>query len=275
MQSGVTTGSPDAPPPGGPAYGAGASCSSCSRRSAAPSAADSAPDRVPVAAATRPGPLRSRPRPRPVPHRSRAADPPRPTMRSPEQAFGFACGADQKFIGWQPIVDYFHDATKRVPDRRPRRGDREEHARAARSSWRTSRRRRTSRGSQEIRDYNRRVALGEADLAEIRSGRFPATVLVTAGIHATEFTGHAGDARAPLAARRRRGAGPDSLLARLPARARPVVQPGRPRDREGLVREDARHAVRGDVAARALPPLRRPRQQPRRVHADAGRVAAT
>ena len=35
-----------------------------------------------------------------------------------------------------------------------------------------------------------------------------------------------------------------------------------------------RHALRGRAAARALSPLRRPRQQPRRLHADAGRDAA-
>ena len=221
-----------------------------------------------------PSPLRSRPAPAPPPA-SQPAPPPPPlrTMRSPEQVFGFACGADQKFIGWQAIVDYFNDATKASPWVRVEEIGKSTLGRPFIAAY-VSTPENLAR-LQEIRDYNRRVAMGEADLAEIRSGRFPATVLVTAGIHATEFTGTqampellwslVGGDGAP---RTRQAPGP------VPPRARALVQPGRPRDREGLVREDARHAVRGNVAARALPPLRRPRQQPRRVHADAGRVAA-
>jgi Zinc carboxypeptidase len=129
-----------------------------------------------------------------------------PALRPPEAAFGFACGADHKFIGWDAIVSYFleldrasdklvvHDLGKSTlgrPFLAAFVSSPENLARLA-----------------EIRAYNRRVALGEADPAEIRSGRFPATVLVTAGIHATEFTGT--QAAPELAWRLVSGTGPDA-----------------------------------------------------------------
>ena len=50
-------------------------------------------------------------------------------------------------------------------------------------------------------------------------------------------------------------------------------QSGRPADRRRVVHEERRHAVRAVRAAAALPGVRRPRQQPRRLHAEHDRVA--
>ena len=56
----------------------------------------------------------------------------------------------------------------------------------------------------------------------------------------------------------------------------PVDQPRRPDHGDRVVPQEPRHEVRGRPDAVALPPLRRPRQQPRLVHAhaegDAGRL---
>ncbi len=51
---------------------------------------------------------------------------------------------------------------------------------------------------------------------------------------------------------------------------RAVAQSRRPRHRRELAAEDGEHAVRRGAGAGALPPLRRPRQQPRLVHVHAG-----
>jgi hypothetical protein len=49
----------------------------------------------------------------------------------------------------------------------------------------------------------------------------------------------------------------------------PEPQPGRARPRGRVVPQDGQHALRVERAARALPALLRPRQQPRLVHAHA------
>ena len=72
-----------------------------------------------------------------------------------------------------------------------------------------------------------------------------------------------------------------ALARRRRAARAAVAQPRRHRHRGRLVPPAARHAVRGHGAARALPPVRRPRQQPRLVHVHAagdapdGRAAST
>jgi hypothetical protein len=109
------------------------------------------------------------------------------TLRSPEQAFGHPPGADHKLIGWKAIVDYFLEVDAvsdfvRVEDVGKSTLGKPFIVAFVSAPANLAR-------LPAVLDYNRRVALGEADLAEIRSGRQPATVLLTAGIHATEFTG--------------------------------------------------------------------------------------
>ena len=53
----------------------------------------------------------------------------------------------------------------------------------------------------------------------------------------------------------------------------PLDEPRRPRHRPRLVHEEPRHALRDDDAAGAVPPLHRPRQQPRLDDVHAGRDA--
>ena len=77
-------------------------------------------------------------------------------------------------------------------------------------------------------------------------------------------------------ARHRRGRGDEAPPRRGGAPAAALDQPRRPGDGDRVVPQEPRHAVRGRADAVALPPLRRPRQQPRLVHAhpegDAGRL---
>jgi Zinc carboxypeptidase len=113
--------------------------------------------------------------------------PPPPAIRSPDQVFGFRCGADQKFIGWQQIVDYFREVDDRSIHARVEEIGKSTLGRPFIVAYVSSPE--NLARLDEIRAYNRRVALGEATKEEIHSGKFPATVLVTAGIHATEFTG--------------------------------------------------------------------------------------
>ena len=53
----------------------------------------------------------------------------------------------------------------------------------------------------------------------------------------------------------------------------PTINPGRPADGGRVVHEERRHAVRAVRAAAAVSGIRRPRQQPRRLHAQHDRVA--
>ena len=55
--------------------------------------------------------------------------------------------------------------------------------------------------------------------------------------------------------------------------ARALPEPRRTADDGRLARADRRHAVRGRAAARAVPAVRGTRQQPRQLHAHAGRDA--
>ena len=72
------------------------------------------------------------------------------------------------------------------------------------------------------------------------------------------------------------GRGDETAARRGGPAAAPVDQPRRADHGDRVVPEEPRHAVRGRPDAVALPPLRRPRQQPRLVHAqpegDAGRL---
>ncbi len=70
-------------------------------------------------------------------------------------------------------------------------------------------------------------------------------------------------------ARDRRGRRDEAAPRRGGAAAAAVDQPRRAGDGDRVVPEEPRHALRGRAHAVALPPLRRPRQQPRLVHADA------
>ena len=74
----------------------------------------------------------------------------------------------------------------------------------------------------------------------------------------------------------RRGRRDEAAPRRGGAPAPALDQPRRADHGDGVVPEEPRHALRGRPDAVALPPLRRPRQQPRLVHAhpegDAGRL---
>jgi hypothetical protein len=136
---------------------------------------ESAPAPAPVPA--------SAPTPAPIP----ASAPAPRVLRAPEQAFGHPCGADCKLVGWQAIVDWFRDAAGATDRMRVDEIGKSTLGRPFLVAYVSSPA--NLARLDEIKAYNQRVALGTADPAEIRSGRFPATVLVTAGIHATEFTG--------------------------------------------------------------------------------------
>ena len=122
-----------------------------------------------------------------------------------------------------------------------------------------------------IREIARKLAdprgLSDAEVsALVREGKV--VVLVTCNIHSTEI----GSTQMAMEWAHDLATAEDPVtLARLDERRpppRPVGQPGRPDHGDRVVPEVARHEVRGGPDAVALPPVRRPRRQPRLVHAD-------
>ncbi|HYC76744.1 MAG TPA: M14 family zinc carboxypeptidase [Planctomycetota bacterium] len=115
---------------------------------------------------------------------SRPASPDLPT---PEAWFGRRPGADRFLASWDSVRGYFA-----AVDRASDRVEVEECGRSVDGAPMivayVSAPKNLARRA-EIVAYNRRVARGEASAEEIRGGGFPATVLLTAGVHATEFTG--------------------------------------------------------------------------------------
>ena len=196
---------------------------------------------------------------------------------SPESVLGFVPGEDRKLADWGQVA--------RVPQgarRAPPTGCRVEEV------GKTTQGRPfvivtvTSEANharlEEIRRANARLAdprgLGEAEaerLVRERQGRRGHGVL-----DPLDGGGRHARLAAPPA--------PPRLERRRPACARcstatvllvlPVAQPRRDRPRGRVVPPAARDAVRGNAAAGALPPLRRPRQQPRLVHVHAAGDAA-
>src|SRR5262245_25943368 len=90
------------------ACGVGLAQAPASRADSAPASRADRPAPAPPPVPT-PAPAAA---PVPAPH---PAPPPR-VLRSPEQAFGHACGADTKLLAWQQIVDYFRE-TASISDR--------------------------------------------------------------------------------------------------------------------------------------------------------------
>ena len=204
--------------------------------------------------------------------RSRSRAPPLPT---PESVFGFAPGADYKLATYDQSIDYFKklaaaskymklvEAGKTTqgrtmyfalissPENLAKIDRYREIARRLAHPAGPDRRRGAAAGArgQGVRAHRRRPARDRSR----RAAAHAAARLRPA--QQGERAGDQGDARQRH---------PDAVA---------DDQSRRPADGRRLVHEERRHAVRAVGPAAALSGIRRPRQQPRRLHAEHDRVA--
>ena len=201
----------------------------------------------------------------------------RGAVPAPESVFGFTAGADYKLATYDQSIEYFKKLAassryiKLVEAGKTSQGrtmyfaliSRPENLAQARSVPR------------DLRSAWR-IPQGLTDAeAQRLATEGKALVHIDGGLHATEVAGPAAHAAAGLRPRSAEANEPATQGDARQRRPDAVAddQPRRPADGGRVVHEERRHAVRAVGAAAALPGIRRPRQQPRRLHAQHDRVA--
>ena len=203
--------------------------------------------------------------------------PPRPaldaaaTLQPPEQFIGFRVGADNKLVRWDKIVEYMKlaaAASDRVRVRELGQDDRRQPVHRVLVSAADTIKNLDRYKQLERRLYFQDGAPNARERDEIfRQGKV--VVLDHVQRARDRDRADADGARAGPPARDRRFAGDeeDPRQRDLPARAE--RESGRPGDGHRLVQPEPRHAVRSQPAALPVSPVRRPRSEPRHVHAHA------
>ena len=197
------------------------------------------------------------------------------SLPAPESVLGFRVGADFKLATYEQSIEYFRkldaasDRLTLVEVGRTSLGRPFEVALVSSPS--------NLAGVEKYREIAVRLASPEGltdDEARQLARDGKAFVHIDGGLHATEVAGaqHTIQLAYDLVTR---AADPKiaAILDNVVLMLWPSHQSGWAEHRRGLVSLERRHAVRGGAAARAVPEVRRPRQQSRRVHAQHDRVA--
>ena len=194
---------------------------------------------------------------------------------TPESVFGFRPGADYKLATYDQSIDYFKKLAAGSKYVKLVEAGKTSQGRTMYFALISSP---DNLGKiDRYREIARRLAhpqgLTDAEAQKLaRDGK--AFVHIDGGLHSTEVAGPQHTPQLALRPRQPRERARHQGDPRQ--RHRDAVaddQPGRPADGGRVVHEERRHAVRAVRPAAALPGVRRPRQQPRRLHAQHDRVA--
>ena len=191
-------------------------------------------------------------------------------IQSPSEFLGMTVGADRTLADYRQILAYFKAldaASPRVELEMLGKTTLGEDLFLAAISSETN-----IANKKRLQEIARKIAdprgLCEAETeALVREGKL--FLFITCNIHASEIGASQMAMEWAHALATARGRRDEAAPRRGGGAAAAVDQPRRAGDGDRVVPEEPRHALRGRAHAVALPPLRRPRQQPRLVHADA------